>query len=386
MRTWSFVVVAAGSGERMGTGGKRKQFLPLADRPLWRWGADTAASMAEEGIGEVVLVLPKGEMEPPPWDGVSPLCSTEGGATRADSVLKGLLACSHEWAMVHDAARPFASSTLLRRLMEATTETTGAVPVLPVADALKRVEGGRTEPVDRDGLFVTQTPQAFHRQALIDALRACGAEAKDEGEAWLAAGKELVCVEGERSNFKVTWPEDLHMARALAERPIVRTGIGYDVHRLVPDRPLILGGVRIEGSPLGLLGWSDADLLAHAVADALLGAAGLPDIGTLFPADDERYRGADSMELLREVVGRVRAEGWAVVWVDAVIRAQLPRLAPHLPAMRARLSAVLRPDGRLCVNVKAKSAEGTGDAAGAGAMHCWATATLQGRSDREVRP
>ena len=381
MKRFSFVVVAGGSGTRMaGDGlapGAPKQFLPVNGRPLWRWGAETAAGMPD-AVGEVVLVLPMGNVTPQPWDfaGSVPLRLAGGGASRPESVLSGLLASSCDYVMVHDAARPFATPALLRRLMEATSEAVGAVPVLPVADALKRVTDNRVEAVDREGLYLTQTPQSFYRPALIEALKAYGAGSKDEAEAWLASGRELICVEGERLNFKITWPEDLRMSQALAERASIRTGVGYDVHRLVPGRPLILGGVRIEGSPLGLLGHSDADLLAHAVADALLGAAGLPDIGNLFPASDERYRGADSMELLRDAVARARREGWRVVWVDAVIQAQVPRLNPHLPAMRERLSAVLNPGGANCVNIKAKSAEGTGDAGGAGSMTCWATATL----------
>ena len=186
-------------------------------------------------------------------------------------------------------------------------------------------------------------------------------------------------------NFKVTWPEDLTLARALKEggASTVRTGLGYDVHRLVPERPLILGGVRIEDSPLGLLGHSDADLLAHTVSDALLGAAGFPDIGNLFPASDEAYRGADSMELLRCVVGRIREERWTVVWVDAVIQAQIPRLNARLPEMRSRLSALLNPGGPNCVNLKAKSAEGTGDPGLGRSMTCWAAATLAREEVRE---
>ena len=400
MKEFSFVIVAGGQGSRMG--GQRKQFLPLRGRPLWCWSAERAASLAGAGVGEVVLVLPAGESRagplrgavPQPWDENAPipLRVAEGGASRAESVFNGLLASSFDYVMVHDAARPFAGEALLRRLMEATSETAGAVPVLPVADALKRVEGGEVVPVDREGLFITQTPQSFYRPALIDALRAHGNGAKDEAEAWLAAGRELRCVEGERLNFKITWPDDLRMARALAEGESLsqRTGLGYDVHRLVPDRPLILGGVPIAESPLGLLGHSDADLLTHAVADALLGAAGLPDIGNLFPASDPAYRGADSMELLRQVVDRVHGEGWRVSWVDAVIQAQVPRLNAHLPEMRQRLSAVLAPGLPNCVNLKAKSAEGTGDEGRGGSMTCWAVAALCRVSgvgmDGEARP
>lgn len=385
MKKFSFVIVAGGSGSRMG--GERKQFRLLGGRPMWRWSAEMAASMAEEGIGEIVLVLPKGEVTPPPWRQSAriPLRLAGGGASRAESVLNGLNAASFDYVMVHDAARPFISVSLMRRLMEETSEGVGAVPVLPASDAIKRIDGERVEAVERDGLYMTQTPQSFYRPTLMTALRDRGSAVKDEAEAWLASGLELHCVEGERLNFKVTWPDDLHIAERIAEgrrAPTVRTGLGYDVHRLVPERPLVLGGVLIEDSPLGLLGHSDADLLAHTVADAILGAAGLPDIGTLFPASSEEYRDADSMELLKTAVDLVVEAGWTIAWVDAVVQAQVPRLGPHLAEMRKRLSAILNPDLPNCVSLKAKSAEGTGDPGLGGSMTCWASATLYGDGTR----
>ena len=177
-------------------------------------------------------------------------------------------------------------------------------------------------------------------------------------------------------NFKVTWRDDLKLARALNGEKTIRTGIGYDVHRLVPERPLIIGGVRIKDSPLGLLGHSDADLLSHAIADALLGAAGLPDIGNLFPANDDTYKDADSVKLLKRAAELVRANGWRVEWVDAAVQAQVPRLNSYIPEMKKRLSDAINPGGADCVNIKAKSAEGIGDAGMGGSMNCWAVATL----------
>jgi len=302
--------------------------------------------------------------------------------------------------MIHDAARPFAGEALLRRLMESVSHTTGAIPVMPVTEAVKSISEGHVSVVEREGLYATQTPQVFFRETLTKILSEReGSSFKDEAEAWLDAGQELNCVEGERLNFKVTWPEDMELAQALAQalaqslaegreqrehkvKPKggvgMRVGIGYDVHRLVPERPLILGGVTVP-SPLGLLGHSDADVLSHAVADALLGAAGLPDIGNLFPASDEKYKGADSLELLRHVVELVKAEQWEIEWVDAVLEAQVPRLNAFLPEMAERLSLVLNPEQPkpLCVNVKAKSPEHTGDTGAARAMTCRAVATLR---------
>ncbi|NLL36202.1 MAG: 2-C-methyl-D-erythritol 2,4-cyclodiphosphate synthase [Fretibacterium sp.] len=390
VKTFSFLIMAGGSGSRIG--GCKKQFRPLSGRPLWRWSADLVLSMADEGIAEVVLVLPEDELgQASQFDG---LRVVPGGPTRPDSVKNGLSACSCEYVMVHDAARPFVGRSLLLRLMERTTEDVGAVPVMPVAEAVKRIEEKEgtkvVTAVDRKDLFVTQTPQCFPRRELAKVLDLHGAVVRDEAEAWLAAGRSLVCVEGERFNFKVTWSEDLSIAEALARTGVfsdeealsaaaapeelsVRTGIGYDVHRLVPERPLILGGVLLEDAPLGLLGHSDADVLAHTVSDALLGAAGCPDIGNLFPASDERYKNADSMELLLEVVERVKGEGWRVLWVDAVLTAQVPRLNERLPEMGENLSRLLNAG----VNVKAKSPEGTDAPGAARSIACWAVATLK---------
>ena len=363
---------------------------------MWRRSVDEALRV--DGISEIILVLPDsppaGGAGIPLLEGAIQLKLVTGGATRTESVRNGLAACSRsfDYVMIHDAARPFVSEALLRRLMENVSSTAGAVPVMPVTEAVKAIKNvdgkSRVCAVDRDGLYATQTPQVFLREALIRVLSEREAMSfKDEAEAWLDAGLELRCVEGERLNFKVTWPEDLALAEAIVEKREkkmngcgMRVGIGYDVHRMVPERPLVLGGVVVP-SPLGLLGHSDADVLSHAVADALLGAAGLPDIGNIFPASDDKYKGADSVELLRRVVGLVKAERWEVVWVDAVLEAQFPRLNSFLPAMAEKLSAVLNPeiDG-LCVNLKAKSPEHTGDPGIARSIVCRAVATLNIRS------
>ena len=362
MSEFSFVIAAGGSGSRMGSS-VRKQFMTLSEKPLWRWSADVAAKC--EGIAEIVLIVPAdydGEVLAP-----YPVKLARGGSERALSVLNGLRAASCDYVLVHDAARPFATQELFARLMAATDKDSGAVPVLPVSDALKRIDSGKISCVDRSGLYITQTPQSFPREKLIDAVKSCPL-AKDEAEAWEKAGRTLNYVEGERLNFKVTQKEDMMIARALTQGER-RTGLGYDVHRLVPDRRLILGGVEIA-SPLGLLGHSDADLLTHAVMDALLGGAGLRDIGTIFPASDERFRGADSMKLLAEVMSLVEAEGWNVEYVDAVVQAQVPKLNRYFDEIAANFRQYF------AFNVKFKSAETLDDAGSGLSMSCWACATL----------
>ena len=360
----SFVIVAGGKGSRMG--GEKKQFMLLNGRPLWRWSYDI---LTPECVKESILVIPQGsEVNHVPENLTVPLKIAYGGKERAESVLNGLKEASCDYVLVHDAARPFLSLNLIHSLIDATDETHGAVPVLPVSDALKKIDGDNISCINRDGLYITQTPQSFPREKLIEAVSK-NPGAKDEAEAWKKCGHELRHVKGERLNFKVTWPEDMMIAKALTEG-ITRTGTGYDIHRLVPERKLMLGGIEID-SPLGLLGHSDADLLTHSVMDAILGAAGLPDIGNLFPASDERFRGADSIELLREVMRMISAEGWHVEFVDAVVKAQVPRLNAYRERVIESMKRFFE------FNVKFKSAEHIDDSGDGLSMSCWSAATLR---------
>ena len=369
---FSFIIAAGGIGKRFGG---KKQFLTLGNRPLWRWSAETASKIP--GIREIILVIPEGETLTlnPAWSSDVQFRIVNGGSERALSVLNGLNAASYDYVLVHDAARPLATAGLFEALMNAVSEseTAGVVPVLPVSDALKRIDNGNVSCVERDGLFITQTPQAFPRLKLIEAVKKFPS-AKDEAEAWYRAGHVLKRVEGERFNFKITVKEDMIMARALTEsekneKKITRTGTGWDIHRLVPGRKLVLGGVKID-SPLGLLGHSDADVLTHAVMDAVLGACGLPDIGNLFPASDEKFKNADSIELLKEVMTLVKNEGFDVEFVDAVLTAQVPRLNKY---REETISSMAR---FFPFNMKFKSAEELDDSGRGLCMMCSAVATV----------
>ena len=378
MKNFAFVIAAGGSGSRMGDISKlKKQFRILGGKPVWRWSADLAAGFDE--ICEIILVLPEEDFDLAKDFNDLNIKLVKGGASRPESVMNGLNACSCDYVMIHDAARPFISHEVILNLIEAVNEETGAVPVVPVADAIKkRDKNNIITHVDRDGLFITQTPQVFYRKKLIEVIKEFGMSAKDEAEAWLDAGLKLELVDSSRLNFKITVQDDWRIAEALVNNnkdKMIRTGLGYDVHRLVPERKLILGGVLIEDSPLGLLGHSDADLLSHAIADAILGGVGLPDIGNLFPASDEKFKNADSLELLREAYRLVKANNFKVAWIDAVIQAQVPRLNKYLGLMRENFKKIF--DDKDIVNIKAKSAENLDDAGAGLAMTCWAAATLE---------
>ncbi|MBQ3376925.1 MAG: 2-C-methyl-D-erythritol 2,4-cyclodiphosphate synthase [Synergistaceae bacterium] len=372
MKKFGFIIAAGGSGSRMLDSGGKKQFRILGNKPVWRWSADLAAEFKE--ICEIILVLPEEDFDL--VKNIKDIKLVKGGASRPESVMNGLNACTCDYVMIHDAARPFITREIILNLINAVDEQTGAIPVMPVADAIKKLDEEVITHVDRDGLFVTQTPQVFYRPKLIEVIKEFGMQAKDEAEAWLDAKLKLKFVEGSKLNFKITVKDDWRIAEALVNKnKMIRTGLGYDVHRLVPERKLILGGVLIEDSPLGLLGHSDADLLSHAVADAILGGAGLPDIGNLFPASDDKFKNADSLELLLEAYRLVKLNNFKVVWIDAVIQAQVPRLNKYLSLMRENFRKIF--DDEDIVNIKAKSAE-TLDDAGAGlSMTCWAAATLE---------
>lgn len=380
----SFILVAAGRGTRFG-GVQPKQYKTLAGRPLWRWPAETAGVLSSKGlVDELVLVVPQEDRQRFPGEISNlevPVTLAAGGKERADSVMNGLMAARGRFVLVHDAARPLVSEGLCRKLIEEARKTGGAIPVLPVSDALKRIRGETVQSVDREGLFRAQTPQAFEREPLMAAMARFGSGAADESEAWIAAGRPLSFVPGEGANFKVTFPEDLSLAeKILSGTAEWRSGHGYDVHPLVPGRPLVLGGIRIP-SPLGLEGHSDADCVCHAASDALLGGAGLPDIGSLFPASDPMYKGFFSLDLFREVSEMVKAEGWNVRWIDITIVAQVPRLGKLLGQMCASLEEALgrSPENLRRINIKVKSGEAVGPVGEGKCMECHAIATLSRR-------
>ncbi|MCF4150444.1 2-C-methyl-D-erythritol 2,4-cyclodiphosphate synthase [Dethiosulfovibrio sp. F2B] len=375
MSEWAFIIMAAGSGSRLG--GTPKQFRSLGGRPMWEWSFDLARNL---GIEEIVLVLPED------WDDrVYPVRTREGlsiirgGRTRSLSVRNGIASVRSNKLLIHDGARPFAKISMCERIMSAVSRDTGAIPLLPARDALKKVSvDDVVKTMDRSDIRMTQTPQGFPREGLLKALSLSSEEARDEAEPWISNGGVIVPVEGDEMNFKVTTEGNWEMATCLADRNSageIRTGIGFDVHPLVPGRSLVLGGVPVS-SPMGLEGHSDADLICHGISDAILGAAGLPDIGRLFPACDDAYRDADSYELLRKVVSKVEECGWSIVWLDVVLHAQLPRIGETVIDITRNLDSIWN-DGVRRVNLKVKSGEGVGSVGSGHCMMCYAVATIK---------
>jgi 2-C-methyl-D-erythritol 4-phosphate cytidylyltransferase / 2-C-methyl-D-erythritol 2,4-cyclodiphosphate synthase len=381
------VVVAAGRGERLGT--PEKVLVPLAGRAMLAWSL-RALERAEK-IGPVVVVAGSHTL-----DAVGRLVRDEGfakvqaivagGERRQDSVGAGLAALPEgvEIVVIHDGARPLAEPELFDRCAAAAAESGAAIAATPVSDTLKRVaEGDLTGTVDRAGLWAAQTPQAFRLALLRRAIAANpGETVTDEAGLCEAAGVPVSVVPASPANLKVTHAEDIPVADALlrarhGSQPTtgpVRTGIGYDAHRFALGRRLVLGGVEIAHDR-GLDGHSDADVLLHAIADAVLGAAALGDIGQHFPPSEERFRDADSQRLLREAVRLAREAGWAPENVDATLLAEAPRVAPHVPLMRERIAACLGLSPG-AVGVKATTNEGMGFIGRGEGIAALATATL----------
>ncbi len=383
MNRFSFLIAAGGMGSRIG--GIPKQFRKLQGYPLWIWSVKICEKLHDLNlIHESILVFPEGTdldeyREMIPLFSV-PLKFVCGGKSRRDSVIKGLEACSGEFVLIHDGARPFLKISTCQDLIRSTTREEGAIPFLAISDALKKVSPSHTLlTADRDCFIITQTPQSFYRGNMLHVLQGASEDVHDEAEAWVNDGRHLNLVEGDPLNFKITYEKDWAMATVIAaSKRELRTGFGFDIHPLVPGKKLTLAGVKFHDFPLGLQGHSDADVVAHAISDALLGAAGLPDIGTLFPASDETYTNADSMGLLSTVIERVSSNGWAIQWIDIVINAQKPILAGFLDQMKMNIGYLITGVdlNNLPLNIKVKSGELTGAVGNLECIKCYAVATL----------
>ena len=299
-----------------------------------------------------------------------PITIVEGGSRRQDSVRQAFdrVARDADIVVIHDAARPLVTADVIRRTVDAAAASGAAIAALRASDTVKRgnATGRIVETLPREEIYLAQTPQAFQVDVLRQALATPG-DATDEATLAERAGHHVQLVDGDPRNLKITTPADLETAERLLRdgdgAPVMRIGNGYDLHRLVAGRPLVLGGVTIPFDK-GLLGHSDADVICHAVTDAILGAACAGDIGRHFPDTDPAWKDANSLELLRQAMGVVTAAGFAIGNIDVVVIAQLPKLSPHVDRIRATLASALGCDPSR-VSVKGKTNEGV-DSIGAG--------------------
>jgi 2-C-methyl-D-erythritol 4-phosphate cytidylyltransferase/2-C-methyl-D-erythritol 2,4-cyclodiphosphate synthase len=357
--TVTALIVAAGKGERLG-GGVPKQYRMLGGKPVLRWAVEALIRHPAMNALRVVIGHGQQELAAATLDGLDVGPFIEGGVERADSVRAGLDAISGDAVLVHDAARPFCPPPVVDRLLAALEFFEAATPVLTVGDTVARATDRLNEPVDRTGLVRVQTPQAFRLDALRQAYAAwSGSAPTDETTVMRAAGMDVAVVAGDPALEKLTSPADFeHAEEWLASRLVPRTGMGFDVHAFSGAGPIMLGGIAVPHAR-GLAGHSDADVVLHAITDALLGAGGLGDIGEHFPPSDPIWKGMSSDRFLTHAVDLLRAKGAIVDHVDCTIIAEQPKVGPHRFAMRARIAEItgLTPDQ---VSIKATTTEGLG--------------------------
>jgi 2-C-methyl-D-erythritol 4-phosphate cytidylyltransferase/2-C-methyl-D-erythritol 2,4-cyclodiphosphate synthase len=339
--TVTALIVAAGSGSRMG-GDTPKQYRPIAGKAVLAHAVDALASHPRIDAVRVVIGPGQEEMAREALDGRDVGDLIGGGGERSDSVRAGLDAIPDGIVLVHDAARPFCPHDVIDRLLDALENGDGAVPVLGLSDTLARGIGQLDEMVERKDMVRVQTPQAFHVEDLRYALTESGLrKATDESSLLVTAGLKVVTVEGDPMLEKLTSPADWERAEQLqTARLISRTGMGFDVHAFAGEGPVMLGGIEVPHDR-GLAGHSDADVVLHAITDALLGAAGLGDIGRHFPPSDPQWKGASSDIFLSHAAGLIRHMGGIIDFVDCTLICEAPKLSPYRDAMRSQIAEIL---------------------------------------------
>ncbi len=368
--TTTAIIVAGGQGIRLGHG-LPKPLVEIANRPIVSYSLKTFENYPD--ISDIVLVcgsewLERGKELANQWCPDKLYAVVPGGQQRCDSVRNGLksLPDSCDKVAIHDAGRPFITPEVIGRTLNQLNEFHGAVPGVPLADTLRiqanGVSGGTR---DRGEYVLTQTPQCFHRNILEEAFHLAEKEGftgtDDASYVERLPDARIAVVDGDPNNFKITTQEDLERARVMmveGKIPDFRCGEGFDAHRFAIGRKLILGGLEVPFE-LGLHGHSDADVLCHAIGDALLGAVSLGDLGKHFPDSDPQYEGISSIELLSRIREMVAGEGYAISNIDATIVVEMPKIAPHRDEIRKNIAETLQIElGR--VSVKATTTEGMG--------------------------
>lgn len=370
------LIVAAGRGSRAG-GAKPKQWQHIAGRPVIEHTLERFAQHPR--IDRIMVVLHPDDLDLLK----STDCEiTQGGASRDASVRNGLDALAAnppDHVLIHDVARPALSDAVIERVLGALATHPAAAPALPVTDALWQGANGQvTESRARDGLYRAQTPQGFHFDAILKAHHANDAPAADDVEVALRAGLEVVIVDGDERNLKITRPEDFaRAAEALkgSHMTDIRLGNGYDVHAFEPGNEVILCGVPIAHTAQ-LKGHSDADVAMHAITDALYGAIAEGDIGRHFPPSDPQWKDAASAVFLSHAAELVRARGFDISNIDCTVICELPKIGPHAAAMQANLAKIIGIEPTR-ISVKATTSERLGFTGRQEGIAAIATAALQ---------
>jgi len=370
------LIVAAGSGSRMG-GELPKQYRPIAGKSVLAHAVDALTSHSRIDAVRVVIGAGQEGMARAALGARDVGDLIIGGAERSDSVRAGLDVLEEGVVLVHDAARPFCPHDVIDRLLDALERGDGAVPVLGIADTLARGAVQLDEMVERNQLLRVQTPQAFHVEDLRYAMAESGKRtAPDESSLLVAAGLKVVTVEGDPMLEKLTTPADWELAESLqAARLTVRTGMGFDVHAFAGEGPIMMGGVEVPHDK-GLAGHSDADVVLHAITDALLGAAGEGDIGQHFPPGEPQWKGASSDRFLAHAAELIRNRGGLIDHVDCTVICEAPKVGPYRDAMRSRIAEILQLKPAQ-VSIKATTTERLGFAGRGEGVAAQAVATIR---------
>ncbi len=373
MRTLA-VILAAGRGTRFG---EDKVRLPLGDRAVWQWSYRTF--VAHPQVSEVLIVTGEEFVEETIRLAPEALGVVAGGETRKQSAQKAIPYFSgFDAILIHDAARPFVSAEVISRVMEALETNIAAAAALPVSDTIKQRTDAGIRHLDRTQLWAMQTPQGARTSELERAYSASAAEATDEMQMLGEIGVEPVFVMGDESNFKITTVPDLTRAQLMvAAMSETRTGIGYDIHAFSAnsERVLWLGGVMFRGHR-ALEGHSDADVLLHAITDAILGAIAKGDIGQHFPNTDPQWCGEPSLTFLSHAAAIARADGWTVLNIDATVIAETPKVMQRAVEIRQRIASALGLELDR-VSLKATTNEGLGSIGRSEGISAFAVATLR---------
>jgi 2-C-methyl-D-erythritol 2,4-cyclodiphosphate synthase/2-C-methyl-D-erythritol 4-phosphate cytidylyltransferase len=369
--------------------GGEKQYLPLAGRPVIEW---TVAAFSSSGLfSSVILALGPENLKKygPSWEKAG-IRTAPAGATRTESLRSAfsLVDADASIVAVHDGARPLVDAALIEACLAGAERCGAAVPGVPLKDTVKTVspDGSFFEMTPaRSSMMAVQTPQCYRRDVLAGILAAASRkDYSDESQVLERLGIKAAVVPSGYRNIKITTPEDILIAEAFMKEgkpitarsraPLARSGFGYDIHRLVEGRPLILGGVKID-HPKGLLGHSDGDVVLHAICDALLGSVSAGEIGVYFPPTDLTIMGITSSAIAEKTLEVLASKKARIINVDATIVAEEPRLKQHYEAMRNSVARILKLDPS-DVSIKAKSREGLGEVGHGEAMICFATASV----------
>lgn len=357
----SAIILAAGSGSRMGTD---KMLCPLFGKSVILCTIEKFLQFA--GVEEIIVVASENNIniikEEIKNYSINNCRIITGGKTRGESSYKGIKEAKGEYVLIHDGARPLVSEEIINSVIEGAIRFGAAAPGCTPKDTIKKVENGFVcETYNRSSLVNIQTPQGFKKEIIEKAYENSGFDETDDCAVAEKSGAKVYVAQGSYENIKITTPSDIIIAENIIKKErsaSMRIGTGFDTHKLTENRKLIIGGVEIPFEK-GLLGHSDADVLIHAIIDALLGAVALGDIGTHFPDSDDAYKGISSIELLKCTAKLLCENGFTVSNIDSTIIAQSPKMAPYIMAMRENISKALEIDISL-VSVKAKTNEHMG--------------------------